>query len=150
MTMRKIFLAFVLTSLVITSCGQTKTDKQVSTENLPTEVNTEQFIEQIIDFRDKDWRFLGDQPVVIDFYASWCPPCKKLSPILDELSQEYKGKVKFYKVNVDNEPDLVKVFDIKSMPTLVYVALNGDLTSSIGYMTKKKLIELIEENLLDK
>ncbi|MFI3266405.1 MAG: thioredoxin [Rikenellaceae bacterium] len=148
--MRKIFLAFVLTSLVITSCGQTKTDKQVSTENLPTEVNTEQFIEQIIDFRDKDWRFLGDQPVVIDFYASWCPPCKKLSPILDELSQEYKGKVKFYKVNVDNEPDLVKVFDIKSMPTLVYVALNGDLTSSIGYMTKKKLIELIEENLLDK
>lgn len=150
MTMRKIFLAFVLTSLVITSCGQTKTDKQVSTENLPTEVNTEQFIEQIIDFRDKDWRFLGDQPVVIDFYASWCPPCKKLSPILDELSQEYKGKVKFYKVNVDNEPDLVKAFDIKSMPTLVYVALNGDMTSSIGYMTKKKLIELIEENLLDK
>ncbi len=147
--MRKLFLAFVLTSLVITSCGQTKTDKQASTENLPTEVDTEQFIEQIIDFRDKDWRFLGDQPVVIDFYASWCPPCKKLSPILDELSQEYKGKVKFYKVNVDNEPDLVKAFDIKSMPTLIYVALNGDLTSSIGYMSKKKLIELIEENLLD-
>lgn len=157
--MKRIFLAVVMTSLVITSCGQSKRAQAEGKAELvatqasavviePTIVGSEQFIEEVIDYRKEDWIFVGDQPVVIDFYATWCPPCKKLNPVLVELATEYEGRVKFYKVDVDKEPEIANAFGIQSMPTMFYIPLNGELKRSVGYMPKHEIAKIIEDYLM--
>ncbi len=79
-----------------------------------------------IDEMVNQWRFLGTRPALIDFYASWCGPCQRLSPIIDELAEEYDGKVDIYKVDVDAEEDLARLFRVRSIPTLVYIPM-GEL-----------------------
>lgn len=101
-----------------------------------------------IDEMAKEWRFLGDKPALIDFYASWCGPCQRLSPIIDELAEEYAGKVDIYKVNVDDEETLSQLFRIRSIPTLVYIPMNDRPTIEMGGKTKVELKKRIEENLL--
>lgn len=95
-----------------------------------------------------DWRFLGDKPALVDFYASWCRPCQMLSPIVDEVAEEYAGKVDIYKVNVDDEQELAAMFNVRSIPTLVYIPLGDDPTIVPGGMGKAQLKENIENLLL--
>lgn len=154
--MKKLFLAVVLTSMVITSCGQSngrasaqdQTKASSETAAGSVTVNAAEFAELIIDYTADDWRFVGDQPVVLDFFATWCPPCKMLSPILEELAAEYEGKVRFYKVDVDQEPELAKAFAIRSMPTLMFIPMNGEMLRASGFMPKDELTEVIETYLL--
>ncbi len=85
-----------------------------------------EFKEKIYDYTfNKEWKYKGDLPAVIDFYADWCSPCKMVAPILDELSIEYEGKVKFYKVNTEKDPEVAKAFAISSIPTLLFIAPTG-------------------------
>ena len=95
-----------------------------------------------------DWHFLGDKPALVDFYASWCRPCQMLSPIVDEVAEEYAGKVDIYKVNVDDEQELAAIFNVRSIPTLVYIPLGDDPTIVPGGMGKAQLKENIENLLL--
>lgn len=95
-----------------------------------------------------DWQFLGDKPALVDFYASWCRPCQMLSPIVDEMAEEYADKVDIYKVNVDDEQELAAIFNVRSIPTLVYIPLNDELTIVPGGMGKAQLKENIENLLL--
>lgn len=90
------------------------------------------------------WKFLGERPALIDFYAPWCGPCKSLSPVLDELAKEYAGKVDIYKVNVDDEPELASLFRIRSVPTLVFAPMQGDPHIATGAPTKGELKKAIE------
>ena len=92
-----------------------------------------------------EWKFLGDKPAVIDFYAAWCGPCKALSPILEEISEEYAGKVDIYKVNVDEEQELSRMFEIRSIPTLFFIPLNGNPHRTMGAMSKEQLRKAIDE-----
>ena len=78
------------------------------------------------------WNFKGKRPAFIDFYAKWCGPCQRLSPIIDELAEEYDGRVDIYKVDVDAEPDLAKLFNVRSIPTLVYIPTSGLPTVEMG------------------
>lgn len=94
------------------------------------------------------WNFLGERPALIDFFASWCGPCQRLSPIIDELADEYAGKVDIYKVNVDDEETLAKIFKVRSIPTLVYIPKNDVPTVQAGGKSKAELKELIESILL--
>lgn len=91
----------------------------------------------------KDWKFIGQRPALIDFYASWCGPCKMLAPVLEEISQEYEGKVDIYKVDVDKEERLAAFFDIRSIPTLISFTLNGEPKRSMGAKSKEQLRELL-------
>ena len=85
----------------------------------------------------------SDKPVLIDFWASWCGPCKMLSPIIEEIAKEYDGKVKVAKVNVDDEPELASTFGISSIPTL-FVIKNGEVTNtSIGFRSKEDIIAML-------
>ena len=95
-----------------------------------------------------EWKFLGDKPALIDFYASWCGPCKALSPVLDDLAKEFAGKVDIYKVNVDNEKELTSLFRIRSVPTLVFVPMKGDPQVSTGALNRLQLRQALNSLLV--
>ena len=97
---------------------------------------------------DGSWKFLGDKPALVDFYASWCRPCQMLMPIVDELAAEYAGRVDIYKVNVDDEQELAAHFNVRSIPTLAYIPLNDRPTLVPGGMGKAQLKENIDNLLL--
>lgn len=101
-----------------------------------------------IDDLAKEWHFLGDRPALIDFYASWCGPCQRLAPIIDEVAEELKGRVDIYKVNVDDEEVLAKLFKVRSIPTLVYIPMGELPIVQAGGKTKTELMDLIRTNLL--
>ena len=92
----------------------------------------------------EEWNFKGKRPAVIDFYASWCGPCKSLTPTLEELSAEYEGKVDIYKVDVDSEPELAAAFGVRSIPTLVFIPLTGAPQTRVGALPKAALREAID------
>lgn len=108
------------------------------------------FIKRVSDVNSNigNFKFVGDKPALIDFYAEWCGPCKLLSPVLEELSREYAGKVDIYKINVDEEDDLATYFAIRSIPTLIFVPMSGKLQRTQGAMGKPQLKEAIENILL--
>ena len=89
-------------------------------------------------------------PVLVDFYADWCRPCRMLSPILNDLANEYTGKVDFYKVNVDKERNLATAFNIRSIPTLLFIPMSGKPTLMQGASPKEELKKIIDELLLKK
>ena len=89
-------------------------------------LNTEQFRDRIFDYKtEREWVYKGDKPCVIDFYTTWCGPCKRLAPIMDELSQTYCGQVAFYKADTEQERELAYVFGISSIPQVLYIPVNG-------------------------
>ena len=93
---------------------------------------------------NNNWNFLGDKPALIDFYAAWCGPCKALSPVLEELSEEYAGKVDIYKVNVDEEESLAEAFGIRSIPTLYFIPMEGQPQRAMGAMPKEQLKKMLD------
>lgn len=111
-------------------------------------LNKAGFLRRVADIDNKEWKFLGERPALIDFYAPWCGPCKMLSPVLEELSEEFEEKVDIYKVNVDEEEELSAAFGIRSVPTLIFVPMNGAPQMSAGALPKPQLKEAIERILL--
>ncbi len=95
-------------------------------------------------------KFLGDKPAVIDFYASWCGPCKMLAPVLEELADEYAGQVDIYKVNVEDEEELASLFGIRSVPSLLFIPVDGDPQMAQGVLPKSSLQDAIDNVLLKK
>ncbi len=110
----------------------------------------EQFLRRIADYEKNpdSFRFLGSRPALIDFYAGWCGPCKMLAPVLEELSDEYAGRVDIYKVDVEQEEELAALFRVRSIPTLVYIPMNGQIRVTQGAVGKPQLKEAIENILL--
>lgn len=95
------------------------------------------------------WKFLGERPALIDFYAIWCGPCKMLAPVLDELAGEYEGKVDIYKIDVDAEEELAALFGIRSVPSLLFIPMTGSPQMAQGAMPKHALKDAIQKVLLN-
>jgi thioredoxin len=98
----------------------------------------------------QEWVFKGDKPCIIDFYADWCGPCKMLAPIMEELAQEYVGKVDFYKVNTEEEQELAGVFGIQSIPSILFCPMGEKPQMAQGALPKDTLKKAIEDLLLKK
>jgi thioredoxin 1 len=111
-------------------------------------LNKREFKEKIFDYTfSKEWKYKGDMPAVIDFYADWCAPCKMVSPILDDLSMEFAGKIKVYKVNTEKDPEVAKAFGVSSIPTLLFIAQTGKPTVVRGAQSRQSLKNNIERIL---
>lgn len=117
----------------------------------PIEITKSEFLKRVVDFEksSEEWKYLGDKPCIVDFYATWCGPCKSISPILEELAAEYADKIYIYKVDTDKEQELAAAFGIRSIPTLLFVPLNGQPQISQGAMSKNMFKETIENVLLN-
>jgi thioredoxin len=97
----------------------------------------ETFLSKVFNYEaNKEWKYEGDKPCIIDFYADWCGPCKMVAPILEELAKEYDGKIDIYKVNTEEEQELAAVFGIRSIPSLLFVPLEGQPQMAMGALPK--------------
>lgn len=138
MTMKR--LALILFCFVCIGTASAQTHKTIN-------MTRKDFIEKVMDYEkgtDK-WIYRGDKPCIIDFYTTWCGPCKRLAPILEELAAEYEGEIYIYKVDTEREPELAGLFGIRSIPTLPFCPMEGMPQMSRGLMPKENLIEAIEE-----
>jgi thioredoxin len=104
------------------------------TSNSPVHITNDDFIKLIMDYRanPETWIYAGKKPCLVDFYADWCAPCRITSPILEELSKEYAGKINIYKVNIDKERELASLFNVQSIPTFLFCPMEGNPTISSG------------------
>ena len=108
----------------------------------------ETFLEKVFNFVDnKEWKFEGDKPCIIDFYADWCGPCKMIAPILEELSEEYKGKIDIYKVDTEAETELSTAFGIRSIPSMLFCPAGEQPQMAQGALPKHNLEEIIKDVL---
>lgn len=137
--MRKIFFLFVLGLL---------TAMPVTAEDVRY-ITTEQFRERIFDYtKEKEWSYKGEKPCVIDFYTTWCGPCKRLAPIMEEMSQQYCDRVVFYKADTERERELAYVFGISSIPQVLYIPAEGKPMLLKGLYPKEEIVKIIDEFLL--
>jgi thioredoxin 1 len=112
-------------------------------------MTTQDFKEKVFNYEtEQDWKYLGELPAIIDFYADWCGPCKMVAPILEELSNEYEGRLVIYKVNTDVEQELSAVFGIQSIPTILFIGADGEPVMQPGAFPKHAFKKVIEEKLL--
>jgi len=109
----------------------------------------ETFLAKVFDFeKNKEWKFEGKLPCILDFYADWCVPCKMVAPILEELANEYAGKINIYKINTEEEQELAGEFKIRSIPSMLFVPLGEPPQMVVGALPKESLKKAIREVLL--
>ena len=159
---RLLFMLSMVLMISITSCGDQKgkgsDDGNAGTHasgNGVIALNGEEFKKRVWDFEAHpgEWKYKGDLPAVIDFYADWCAPCKIAAPIMEELAAKYKGKVVFYKVDTDKERELAGIFGIRTIPSFLFIPAIGEpeLTSGIApgeEATRKMFTDMVEQKCL--
>ena len=153
---KKLLITIIMVAAIFsTSCTSAKqkqkiTNKQEVKKMNTTELTLSEFKNKVMDFeKDPDnWNYKGDKPAIIDFYATWCGPCKATAPILDSLAEEYKDKIIAYKVDVDKEQELASMFGIRSIPSLLFIPMQGDPKMQVGAMGRMDLENAIKNTLL--
>jgi len=96
---------------------------------------------------NKEWKYEGDKPAIIDFYADWCGPCKMVAPILEELSEEYADKLEVYKIDTDAEQELAMVFGIQSIPSMLFIPVDDKPQMAVGALPKDSILQAMKEVL---
>jgi thioredoxin len=110
-------------------------------------INQEQFKHVVADWSARDWNMVSSRPVIVDFYADWCMPCRRLSPVLEDIAQHYQGEVDFYRINVDDNPDIAEAFEVRSIPMLLICPLEGDLKTVVGLYPMQEYIRVFNQAL---
>jgi len=123
----------------------------VSSEAKTIHLTTAEFKQKVFNYEiNKEWKYEGSLPCIVDFYATWCGPCKMIAPILEDLAAQYEGKIIIYKIDTDKEPELAAAFGIQSIPTLLFIPANGQPQLAQGALAKEQFVKAIEEVLLKK
>jgi len=111
-------------------------------------LTTAEFKEKVFNYeKNQEWKYEGDKPCIIDFYADWCSPCKMVAPILEELAKEYEGKIDIFKVDTEAEQELAAVFGIRSIPSLLFIPKEGQPQMAMGALPKETFVRAIDEVL---
>ena len=144
--------AVVLAGLAACGNGQTNHNDKNEKEMKTIELTKADFMTKVANYETSptEWKYLGDKPALIDFYASWCGPCKMVAPILDELAAEYGDSIVIYKVNTEKEQELAAAFGIRSIPSLLFIPTDGQPQMAQGAMSKADFKKAIDEVLLRK
>lgn len=159
--MKKNILALIVLSafFLLTGCqpksSETKSAPGVSQQTKPTakvtpmELTAEEFKKRIANYEThpNEWVYLGERPAVIDFYATWCGPCKMTAPIFADLANTFAGKVDFYKIDIDQQPELAGLFGVTSIPSLLFIPKEGKPSMSVGAMERQQMQAAIQDLL---
>ena len=149
----KTAFATVMALLVgMTASAQARSESNNDTTMKAIELNAAEFRKQIYDYEKNPtaWKYEGDLPAVIDFYATWCGPCKMMAPVMETLAGEYEGRVRIYKIDVDKEQRLAARFGVRSIPTFLFIPQSGDPQHAMGAMDITQMRRIIDEVLLKK
>lgn len=116
------------------------------------QMDKKMFLEKVMDFEKNpnEWKYLGDKPCIIDFYADWCGPCKMVAPVLEELAEQYNEDIYIYKIDTEVERELSAAFGIMSIPTILFVPMDEQPQQAAGALPKQTFVKLIEDVLLKK
>ena len=160
--MSKITLFIAIAGLYVTTLacatGNGTKDGKVAGAKTVTEANDEnpgvihldkaRFIELVFDYvNNSEWKYAGDKPAIVDFYADWCGPCRMLSPVLAEVQKDYEGKIQVYKIDTEKEKELAGAFGIRSLPTVILIPKEGKPQAIMGFRPKKEIEAAIKEIL---
>lgn len=118
----------------------------------PIELTKATFLEKVFNYENnpEEWLYNGDKPAIVDFYATWCGPCRITSPILKDLAAEYGDDIYVYKIDVDKEPELAAMFGVKSIPMFLFIPMDDKPQIAMGALPKKSFKEAIDTFLLKK
>src|SRR5574344_2176105 len=165
MKIKSLSIILLLTVMALPACGSGKGGEEAKMGSIlnsaeaasKSKVKTikltkDEFLKLVVNFEESpnEWKYLGDKPAIVDFYADWCGPCKRVAPILEELAEEYADKIVIYKVNTENEEELAAAFGISSIPSLLFVPMEGKPQMAIGGMGKADFKKAIDTVLLKK
>ena len=152
--MRTMYRLAVMTAgiiIMLASCGNAGAQSSQTAKRVQ-ELNASTFSTKVYDMSDEDMKYLGDKPAIVDFTATWCGPCQRIAPVLEELAKEYEGRIVIYKVDIDKNRNLAKEFNVSSIPAILYIPLTGDPVMTVGsrdigkFRTEIGTILLEEEN----
>ena len=156
--MRKIILATVSLFLFVTACNAksaennnpVSNDKEVESRVKTIHLTKAEFLERVVNYEEnpEEWVYLGDKPAIIDFYADWCPPCRIIAPILEELAGEYEDDIYIYKIDTEKEQELAAVFGIRSLPSILFVPMGEQPQMVAGALPKESFEEAIQDILV--
>lgn len=153
----RLLLLVLIAGISLTTYAQnssSKTEEPAKTENKVKTIhlNKIDFLKKVANYEanPNEWKYLGDKPALIDFYADWCGPCKAVAPVLEELAKEYDGEIYIYKIDTEAELELSALFGIRSIPSLLFIPMNGTPQMAQGALPKNALKEAIDKVLLEK
>ncbi len=155
--MRKLLIALAGAFLVTVHAGCTQHagstpkvsgNKSETAKNEIVYLTKQTFLEQIFNYeKESDWKYNGELPAIVDFYADWCGPCRMLSPVLEELQKEYGGKLQIYKVDTQVERQLAGALGIQSLPTVLFIPKDGKPQAMLGFRPKEDIEKIITDFL---
>ncbi len=157
--MKKVLVMIALVMVSVMGCasnGGAKTEteqnkKEAKADGEVIVMDKDMFIKDVFDYQtSKDWKYKGNKPAIIDFYADWCGPCRMTAPIMKSLAKEYAGKIVIYKVNVDKQKELAALFNATSIPLFVFIPMQGEPQLFRGAADKATYKKAIDEFLLKK
>ncbi|MFO8065724.1 MAG: thioredoxin [Spirochaetota bacterium] len=115
---------------------------------MPEHLTKETFKDKVFDFENNsEWKYEGDKPAIIDFYADWCQPCKMVEPVLEELAEEYDGKMHIYKIDTDAEQELAAAFGIQSIPSMLFIPMEDKPQMAQGALPKDTIKKAMKDVL---
>ena len=120
------------------------------TEKKPELLTKETFLKKVWNYAESpnEFKYLGDKPCIIDFYADWCGPCRRIAPFMEELCKAFDGKIYVYKINVDQQKELSNLFQARNIPLVVFIPMTGKPTSALGAQAKETYEQYIKQILL--
>ena len=140
----------ILIALVMMVTAMTANAQEKKTESKVKHLTYNEFLKKVWDFERNPttFEYKGKLPAVIDFYADWCGPCRRVAPIMEKMAADYEGKLLVYKVNVSEEKDLAAVFQVRSIPMVLFIPVKGMPYKQVGAMQEQNYREVVEEQLL--
>lgn len=163
MKIKSLSIILLLTVMALPACGSGKGGEEAKMGSIlnsaeaasKSKVKTikltkDEFLKLVVNFEESPnkWKYLGDKPAIVDFYADWCGPCKTLAPVLEQLAAEYEGKIYIYKVDTEVEKELAAAFGIRSIPTMIFIPMGEEPQVAQGALPKNVIKDAINKTLL--